>query len=48
MRTLIVSAILLAVASAGVYTLRLGPLATDRDARAATFSERFAPALKPG
>jgi hypothetical protein len=52
MRTLIFGAILLAVAAAGFYTLISSSLASARDTRAATFSERFAPVLnemkKPG
>ena len=46
MRTLIFGAILLAVAAAGFHTLISSSLAAARDARAATFSERFAPVLK--
>jgi hypothetical protein len=47
MRTLIFGAILIAVAAAGFHTLISSSLAAARDARAATFSERFAPVLKP-
>jgi hypothetical protein len=47
MRTLIFGAILLAVAAAGFHTLISSSLAAARDARAATFSERFAPVLSP-
>lgn len=47
MRTLIFGAILLAVAAVGFHTLISSSLAAARDARAATFSERFAPVLKP-
>jgi hypothetical protein len=47
MRSLIFGAILLAVASVAFHTLIASSLAAARDARAATFSERFAPALKP-
>jgi hypothetical protein len=47
MRILIFGAILLAVAAAGFHTLISSSLAAARDARAATFSERFAPVLKP-
>ena len=46
MRGLIFGAILLAVAAAGFHTLISSSLATARDAKAATFSERFAPVLK--
>jgi hypothetical protein len=46
MRNLIFSALLLAVAAVGFHALISGSLAAARDARAATFSERFAPALK--
>jgi hypothetical protein len=42
MRTLIFGAALLAAASAGFYTV-----VTNSDANPATFSERFAPVLKP-
>jgi hypothetical protein len=45
MRTLIFGAILLAVAAAGFHTLISSSLAAARDAKAATFSERFAPVL---
>ena len=45
MRTLIFGAILLAVAAAGFHTLISSSLAAARNAKAATFSERFAPAL---
>jgi hypothetical protein len=47
MRSLIFGAILLAVAAAGFHTLISSSLAAARDGRAATFSERFAPVLKP-
>ena len=47
MRTLIFGAILLAVAAAGFHTLISSSIAAARDAKAATFSERFAPVLKP-
>jgi hypothetical protein len=46
MRNLIFSAALLGVASVGFYGLISASLAAARDARAATFSERFAPAFK--
>lgn len=46
MRTLIFGAILLAVASTGFHYFISNSLAVARDAKAATFSERFAPALK--
>jgi hypothetical protein len=42
MRGLIFSAVLIAVASAG-YVLVSASLAATRDAKPATFSERFAP-----
>jgi len=45
MRTLIFSATLLGAAAAGFYTLMPSALVAARDARAATFSERFAPVL---
>jgi hypothetical protein len=45
MRTLIFGAILLAVAAAGFHTLISSSLASVRQAKAATFSERFAPVL---
>jgi hypothetical protein len=45
MRTLIFGAILIAVAAAGFNTLISSSLAAARDAKAATFSERFAPVL---
>jgi hypothetical protein len=47
MRSLIFGAILFAVAAAGFHTLISSSLAAAQDARAATFSERFAPVLKP-
>jgi len=47
MRSLIFGAVLLAVAAVGFHTLIAGALAAARDARPATFSERFAPVLKP-
>ena len=47
MRTVIFGAILLAVAAAGFHTFISSSLAGARDARAATFAERFAPVLKP-
>ena len=50
MRSLIFGAILITVAAAGFHTLISSSLAAARDARdarAATFSERFAPVLKP-
>ena len=46
MRTLIFGTILLAVAVVGFHTLISSSLAAARDAKAATFSERFAPVLK--
>jgi hypothetical protein len=39
-------ACLLAVAFVGCYSLISSALVAGRDAKAATFSERFAPALK--
>jgi hypothetical protein len=45
MRTLIFGTILIAVAAAGFNTLISASLAAARDAKAATFSERFAPVL---
>ena len=45
MRSLIFGAILLAVAAVGFHTLISSSLAAARDAKAATFSERFAPVL---
>lgn len=47
MRTLIFGVVLLAVAAAGFHTLISSSLAAARDSKAATFSERFAPVLKP-
>jgi hypothetical protein len=44
-RKLIFGAVLLTVASVGFHVLISATLATARDAKAATFSERFAPAL---
>jgi len=46
MRSLVFGAILIAVAAAGFHTLISSSLAAAREARAATFSERFAPVLK--
>jgi hypothetical protein len=46
MRGLIFGACLLAVGIVGFHSLISGALVAARDARAATFSERFAPALK--
>lgn len=46
MRTLIFGAILLAVVSVAFHGLISASLVATRDAKAATFSERFAPALK--
>ena len=45
MRALIFGAILLAVAAAGFHSQISTSFAAVRDARAATFSERFAPVL---
>lgn len=47
MRTVIFGAILLGVACVGFSTLISSSIAAARDARPATFSERFAPVLKP-
>lgn len=44
-RRLIFAVLLLAVASVGFHVLISASLAAARDARTATFSERFAPAL---
>ena len=41
MRTLILSMVLLAVVSAGFYTLVSASIAASRDTKTATFSERF-------
>jgi hypothetical protein len=46
MRTFIFGIVLLAVTAAGFQTLIAGALAAARDAKPATFSERFAPVLK--
>jgi hypothetical protein len=46
LRPLIVGAVLLTVAMVGVHTL-MDSIAAARDAKPATFSERFAPVLKP-
>ena len=52
MRILICGAILLATTITGLYPLLSSAIASVRNARAATFSERFAPVLdqmkKPG
>lgn len=45
MRNLIYGAILIAFATVGFQTFISASLANARDAKAATFSERFAPAL---
>jgi len=47
MRTLIFGAVLLAVGSVLFHGLISASLVAARDAKAATFSERFAPAVKP-
>jgi hypothetical protein len=47
MRKLIFGFVLVAVASAGCYSLISASLAAARDARPATFAERFDAALKP-
>ena len=46
MRKLIFGFLLIAIASIGFYSLISASLAAARDARPATFAERFAPALK--
>jgi hypothetical protein len=46
LRPLIVSAVLLTVATVGFHTLT-DSIAAARDSKPATFSERFAPVLKP-
>ena len=46
MRKMIFGFALIAVASIGFYSLISASLAAARDARPATFAERFAPALK--
>jgi hypothetical protein len=46
LRPLIVSAVLVTVAIVGLHTLT-DSITAARDAKAATFSERFAPVLKP-
>lgn len=46
MRTLIFGIVLLAVASTGFHYFLSASLVVARDAKAATFSERFAPVLK--
>jgi hypothetical protein len=45
MRTLIFGAIVIAVTAAGFHTSITSSLVAVRDARAATFSQRFAPVL---
>ena len=45
MRSLVFSTLLLAVATLGFNALISASLAAARDAKVATFSERFAPAL---
>ncbi len=45
MRSFIFGIVLLAVASVGFHALISGSLAAARDAKAATFAERFAPVL---
>lgn len=47
MRTLIFGAILIAVAAIGFQTLIASSLAAARQAKAATFSERFDAVLQP-
>jgi len=45
MRSLVFSTLLLAVATLGFHALISASLAAAQDAKVATFSERFAPAL---
>ena len=45
MRAMIIGAVLLSAAAAGFHNLISSSLAAAWDAKAATFSERFAPAL---
>jgi hypothetical protein len=47
MRSLIFGVILIAIAAVGFQILISSSLAAARDAKAATFSERFSPVLKP-
>ena len=47
MRSFIFGVILVAVAAVGFHTFLSSSLAAARDAKAATFSERFAPVIKP-
>jgi hypothetical protein len=44
---LIFGAVLIAVAAVGFHSLITNSLAAARDPKQATFSERFAPVLKP-
>jgi hypothetical protein len=46
MRTFVFGAVLIAIAAVGFQTLIAKSLAAARDAKPATFSERFAPVLK--
>ena len=46
MRSLIIGAILIAITAVAFHTFISAALAAARDAKAATFSERFAPVLK--
>jgi len=46
LRPFIVTAILLTISITGLYTVA-GSIAAAREGKAATFSERFAPVLKP-
>jgi hypothetical protein len=46
MRKLIFGFVLIAIATVGFYSLISASLAAARDARPATFAERFAPVLK--
>ncbi len=45
MRSLIFSAVLISVGATGFHALISGSLAAARDAKPATFAERFAPAM---
>jgi len=47
MRSMIFGVLLIAVTAAGFHTLISSSRAAARDSKAATFSERFAPAVKP-
>jgi len=47
MRKIVFGVMLSAIAAAGCYTLVSASVAAGRDSKAATFSERFAPVVKP-